>query len=322
MNFIDLESQDARIEAGANERIRSVVAHSQCVMGPEVGELEARPADYVGVEHCMGVSSGTDALLDAMMVLAMRPGDEVITTPCTFVATAKGIARLGAIPHLIDIDRCNCNIDPNLVEAAIGPTTRAIMPVSLYGSCVDMDAVNAIAARHGLSVIEDPAQSSRATDKGRRFRSLSTIGCTSYFPPKPLGCDGDDGALVTNGDSVVTTLRQIMNHGQDRRATAMPGSASTAGRTRFRALRRWRSLRASRVRLSPGGKSAPIAAPQWSGAVLALSEMPRPDDWCLTWRRATRHSSPSKRYRWTRKTCCSASCTRNAFPLQCTTRFR
>jgi UDP-2-acetamido-2-deoxy-ribo-hexuluronate aminotransferase len=217
MQFIDLKAQQARIEADVNARIQAVLAHGRYIMGPEVAELEERLADYVGVRHCIGISSGTDALLVALMALEIGPGDEVITTPFTFVATAEVIALLGAVPKFVDIDPATYNIDPALIEAAIGPKTRAIMPVSLYGQCADMDAINAIAGRHGLPVIEDAAQSFGASYRGRRSGALSTIGCTSFFPSKPLGCYGDGGACFTDDDRLATLMRQVMNHGQDKR---------------------------------------------------------------------------------------------------------
>ncbi len=151
------------------------------------------------------------------MALGIQPGDEVITTPFTFGATAEVIALIGAVPKFVDIDPRTYNIDANLIEAAIGPNTRAIMPVSLYGQCADMDAINAIAERHGLPVIEDAAQSFGATYKGRRSCGLSTIGCTSFFPSKPLGGYGDGGACFTDDDQLALLMRQIMNHGQDKR---------------------------------------------------------------------------------------------------------
>ena len=217
MQFIDLKAQQARIEAEIQARIQAVLAHGRYIMGPEVAELEQRLADYVGVRHCVGVSSGTDALLVALMALDVGPGDEVITTPFTFVATAEVIALLGAVPRFIDIDPVTYNLDPGRIESAIGPKTRAIMPVSLYGQCADMDAINAIAARHGLPVIEDAAQSFGATYKNRRSCGLSTIGCTSFFPSKPLGCYGDGGACFTDDERLATLMRQVMNHGQDKR---------------------------------------------------------------------------------------------------------
>lgn len=217
MDFIDLKTQYARIQDDVNSRMQAVLAHGRYILGPEVAELEARLAEWVGVKHCIGLSSGTDALLVALLALDLAPGDEVITTPFTFVATAEVIALLGAVPVFVDIDPASYNLDPALLEAKITPRTRAIMPVSLYGQCADMDAINAIAGRHGLPVVEDAAQSFGATDKGRRSGGLSTIGATSFFPSKPLGGYGDGGACFTDDDALATAIRQIMNHGQDRR---------------------------------------------------------------------------------------------------------
>ena len=217
IGFIDLAAQQDRIRPRLETNLHRVLHHGSYVMGPEVAELERRLAEYVGVNHCIAVSSGTDALLVALMALGIQPGDEVITTPFTFVATAEVIALLGARPKFVDIDPRTYNIDPNLIEAAIGPKTRAIMPVSLYGQCADMDAINAIAERHRLPVIEDAAQSFGATYKGRRSCGLSSIGCTSFFPSKPLGGYGDGGACFTNDDDLALRMRQIMNHGQDQR---------------------------------------------------------------------------------------------------------
>lgn len=217
MQFIDLNAQQQRIGADVHARMEAVLAHGRYILGPEVAELEARLADYVGVRHCVGVSSGTDALLVALMALDIGPGDEVITTPFTFVATAEVIALLGAVPRFVDIDPVTYNIDPARIEAAVGPKTRAIMPVSLYGQCADMDPINAVADRHGLPVIEDAAQSFGATYKGRRSGGLSTIGCTSFFPSKPLGAYGDGGACFTDDEQLAERMRQAMNHGQDKR---------------------------------------------------------------------------------------------------------
>jgi len=217
LGFIDLATQQDLIRPALELNLHRVLQHGRYVMGPEVGELETRLAEYVGVRHCIGVSSGTDALLVALMALDVGPGAEVITTPFTFVATAEAIALLGAVPVFVDIDPLTYNIDPALIEAAITERTRAIMPVSLYGQCADMDAINAIAARHGLPVIEDAAQSFGATYKGRRSCGLSTIGCTSFFPSKPLGGYGDGGACFTDDADLALRMRQVMNHGQDRR---------------------------------------------------------------------------------------------------------
>lgn len=215
--FIDLKAQQDRIREDLNRRIQKVLEHGQYIMGPEVKELEDKLAAYVGVKHCVGVSNGTEALFIAMMALGIQPGDEVITTPFTFIATAEMIALLHAKPVFVDIDPKTYNMDPNLIEAAITDKTRAIMPVSLYGQCADMDAINAIAAKHGLAVIEDAAQSFGATYKGRKSCGLSTIGCTSFFPSKPLGCYGDGGACFTDDDELATKMKQIRVHGQDKR---------------------------------------------------------------------------------------------------------
>mgnify|MGYP003604319676 CR=1 FL=1 len=215
MEFIDLKAQYERIRPQVDERIRRVLEHGKYIMGPEVAELEERLAAYVGVKHCIGVASGTDALLIAMMALGVGPGDEVITTPFPFIATGEMIALIGAKPVFVDIDPRTYNLDPALIEPAVTPRTRAILPVSLYGQCADLDAINAVAARHGLPVIEDAAQSFGATYKGRRSCALSTIGCTSFFPSKPLGCYGDGGACFTDDDALAKAMRQIRVHGQD-----------------------------------------------------------------------------------------------------------
>jgi UDP-2-acetamido-2-deoxy-ribo-hexuluronate aminotransferase len=217
MQFIDLQSQQARIRASLDRRIAAVLDHGQYILGPEVSEMERVLADYVGVAHCVSAASGTDALLLALMALEIGPGDEVVTTPFSFIATAEVIALLGATPVFVDVDPRTYNLDPALIEAAITDRTRAIMPVSLYGQCADMDAITAVAARQGLPVIEDAAQSFGATYGGRRSCGLSLIGCTSFFPSKPLGCYGDGGACFTDDAALATRLRELRNHGQDRR---------------------------------------------------------------------------------------------------------
>lgn len=217
IQFIDLQAQQARIKDKIDAAIQRVLSHGQYIMGPEVAELEDKLAEYVGVKHCITASSGTDTLLIALMALGIGPGDEVITSPFTFIATGEMIALTGAKPVFVDIDPRTYNIDPSLIEAAITPRTKAIMPVSLYGQCADFDAINAIAEKYNLPVIEDGAQSFGATYKGRRSCGLSTIGSTSFFPSKPLGCYGDGGALFTNDDNLAASMRQIRAHGQDRR---------------------------------------------------------------------------------------------------------
>lgn len=215
--FIDLKSQYKALEENIKSRINTVLEHGQYVMGPEVAELEAKLAEFVGVKHCISASSGTDTLMIAMMALGIGAGDEVITTPFTFIATGEMIALLGAIPVFVDIDPKTYNIDPAKIEAAITSKTKAIMPVSLYGQCADFDAINAIANKHGLPVIEDAAQSFGATYKGRKSCNLSTIGSTSFFPSKPLGAYGDGGALFTNDDALAKAMREIRVHGQEKR---------------------------------------------------------------------------------------------------------
>ncbi|HTE41121.1 MAG TPA: DegT/DnrJ/EryC1/StrS family aminotransferase [Steroidobacteraceae bacterium] len=217
MDFIDLKSQYRRIAPQVQERIQSVLNHGQYVLGAEHAELEKRLATYVGVKHCIAASSGTDTLLIALMALGIGPGDEVITSPFTFIATGEMIALAGARCVFVDIDPVTYNLDPRLLERAITPRTKAIMPVSLYGLCADMEAINTIAVRHKLPVIEDGAQSFGAMYHGKRSCGISLIGSTSFFPSKPLGAYGDGGALFTNDDALAKLMSEIRVHGQDRR---------------------------------------------------------------------------------------------------------
>jgi UDP-2-acetamido-2-deoxy-ribo-hexuluronate aminotransferase len=215
--FSDLKAQYAALRDDIHARIARVLEHGQYIMGPEVQELEARLAEIVGVRHCIGVASGTEALLIAMMALGIGPGDEVITTPFTFAATAETIVLLGATPVFVDVEPDTCNIDARQIEAAITDRTRALLPVSLYGQVADMAEINAIGARHGLAVIEDAAQSFGASYQGRRSGGLSTWGATSFFPSKPLGCYGDGGALFSDDDALAVAAREIRVHGQSAR---------------------------------------------------------------------------------------------------------
>jgi UDP-2-acetamido-2-deoxy-ribo-hexuluronate aminotransferase len=217
MQFIDLKKQYQALRDPINARIQAVLDHGQYIMGPEVKELEAALATHTGARHCITVASGTEALLISLMALGIKPGDEVITTSFTFVATAEVICLLGAVPVFVDVEPDTCNIKVSQVESKITPATRAIIPVSLYGQCGDMDELNAVAARHGLPVIEDAAQSFGATYKGKKSCNLSTLGCTSFFPSKPLGCYGDGGAVFTNDDALAEACRQIRVHGQSGR---------------------------------------------------------------------------------------------------------
>jgi UDP-2-acetamido-2-deoxy-ribo-hexuluronate aminotransferase len=218
IEFIDLKAQYQTLKSSIDARIQKVLDHGQYIMGPEVRELEARLEAYVDAKHCITVSSGTEALLIALMALGIKSGDEVITTSFTFVATAEVIVLLGATPVFVDIESDTCNIDATLIEVAITQKTKAIIPVSLYGQVADMEAINDIAKRHGnIPVIEDAAQSFGASYKIRKSCSLSTIGCTSFFPSKPLGCYGDGGAIFTDDDNLAKAMRELRVHGQERR---------------------------------------------------------------------------------------------------------
>ena len=217
MQFTDLKTQYAALKTEIDAGIHRVLDHGQYIMGPEVAELEAALAAYTGAPHCVAVASGTEALLIALMAIGLKPGDEVITTPFTFAATAEVIVLLGGVPVYVDIEPDTCNIDATLIEARITPRTRAIMPVSLYGQVAEMDAINDIAARHGLVVIEDAAQSFGATYRGRKSCNLSSIAATSFFPSKPLGCYGDGGALFTSDPAIAQAAREIRVHGQSGR---------------------------------------------------------------------------------------------------------
>lgn len=217
IEFIDLKAQQARIKHKIDAAIQRVLAHGQYILGPEIDELEQRLASDTGALHCISCANGTDALQIALMALGIGPGDEVIMPGFTYIATAETVALLGAKPVYADVDPRTCNLDPVALEAAITDCTAAIIPVSLYGQCADLDAINKIAARHGLPVIEDAAQSYGATYKGRNSCNLSTIACTSFFPSKPLGCYGDGGAIFTNDEDLAKAMRQIARHGQERR---------------------------------------------------------------------------------------------------------
>jgi len=217
IEFIDLKTQYARHKAEIDRRIQQVLDHGQYIMGPEVAELETALCAYTGAKYCITVASGTEALLISLMALDIKPGDEVITTPFTFAATAEVIALLGAVPVFVDIEPDTCNLDAGLIEAAISDKTRAIIPVSLYGQVADMDEINAIADRYGIAVIEDAAQSFGAEYQGRKSGHLSTFGCISFFPSKPLGCYGDGGAIFCDDDALAQACREIRVHGQSRR---------------------------------------------------------------------------------------------------------
>lgn len=215
--FIDLAAQQNRLRSQIESGIAGVLAHGKYILGPEVNELEERLAEYSGAKYCITCANGTDALQIALMALDIGPGDEVITPGFSYIATAEAAALLGAKVIYVDIDPTSYNIDPALIEAAITTRTKAIIPVSLYGQCADFDAINAIADRYGIPVIEDGAQSFGASYNDVKSCNLTTIGCTSFFPSKPLGCYGDGGAVFTSDPDLARIIRQIARHGQDRR---------------------------------------------------------------------------------------------------------
>ena len=215
--FIDLKTQYETYKEEINKEVLGVMESTQFILGPQVTKLEDGLANFTGAKHAISCSSGTDALVLALLALDVNPGDEIITTPFTFIATAEVIALLGAVPVFVDICDMNYNIDFTKIEEKITSKTKAIMPVSLYGQTSNMDKINEIANRHNLPVIEDGCQSFGAEFKGKKSCNLSTIGCTSFFPSKPLGCYGDGGALFCNDDALAEKIRSILNHGQGKR---------------------------------------------------------------------------------------------------------
>lgn len=217
IDFANLQKHYLLYKDEIDTAVNAVMNKCNFIMGEEVLQLEKSLATYVDVKHAITCSSGTDALQLALMAINIQPGDEVITTPFTFIATAEMIAHLGAIPVFVDIDESTYNIDPAKIEAVITEKTKAIIPVSLYGQTSDMDAISAIASHHNLIVIEDAAQSFGATYKGKKSCALSDIGCTSFFPAKPLGCFGDGGAIFTNDDFLAEKIRSMRVHGQSKR---------------------------------------------------------------------------------------------------------
>ena len=219
MDFIDLKHQQSLIKARLDKKIQEVLAHGRYIQGPEVTELEEKLQDYTGAKNCIACSSGTDALLLALLALKVQAGDEIITTPFTFFATGEVISLLGAKAVFVDIEPDTYNIDAQKIEEKITSKTKAIIPVSLYGQCADMDTINAIGEKYNIPVIEDGAQSFGAEYKDRKSCNLSTISCTSFFPSKPLGCYGDAGACFTNDESLSKTLRELSVHGQSERYT-------------------------------------------------------------------------------------------------------
>ena len=217
IDFANLNLQYKLYKKEIDTAIHKVLDSSRYILGPQVSELEQKLAGFTGALHCITCSSGTDALQLALMALDIGPGDEVITTPFTFIATAEMIARVGARPVFVDIDEITYNIDPGLIEKAITDKTRAVMPVALFGQPADMDEINALGDKHKIHVIEDAAQSFGASFKKMLSCNLSEMGCTSFFPAKPLGCYGDGGAVFTSSYELAAKINSLRVHGQGKR---------------------------------------------------------------------------------------------------------
>jgi len=217
MQFIDLKQQYLKYQPEIDGRIRKVLDHGNFIMGPEIAELEKNLAAYVGVKHAITCASGTDSLEIALRALGVGPGDEVITVPFTWISSAEAIGLVGARPVFVDIDPLDYNLDATRLAQALSPRTKAIMPISLFGQLPDIEGINRLATKHGIPVLEDAAQSFGATRNGRKSCAASTIGSTSFFPAKPLGCYGDGGALFTDDDSLAGTMKAIRTHGGQQR---------------------------------------------------------------------------------------------------------
>lgn len=216
--LLDLTAQYNSLKAELDQALLNVAASQICVLGPEVNALEAELAEYLGVRHAIGVSSGTDALIMAFMALGIGPSDEVIVPDFSFFATAGCVARMGATPVMVDVESRGFMMDPALLEQAITPRTKAIVPVHLFGQSANLDAIMAIANKHGIPVIEDAAQAiGTQTPSGARVGSVGLMGCFSFYPTKNLGAFGDAGLITTNDDALATTLKQIRNHGMEPR---------------------------------------------------------------------------------------------------------
>lgn len=217
IDFANLQYQYQLYKTEIDNAIHGVLDKSNYIMGEEVTQLESSLEEFTGAKYAITCSSGTDALLLAMMTLDIKPGDEIITTPFTFIATAETIALMGAVPVFVDIDEKTYNMDPSKIEKKITNRTKAIMPVSLYGQPADMDTIQTIATNHNLKVIIDGAQSFGSTYNGKTDSNLGNISTTSFFPAKPLGCFGDGGAVFTNDEELAKKMKQLRVHGQNKR---------------------------------------------------------------------------------------------------------
>ncbi|HEX2868927.1 MAG TPA: DegT/DnrJ/EryC1/StrS family aminotransferase [Ignavibacteriales bacterium] len=257
INMVDLKKQYASIKDEIDAAIKDVVESTQFIMGKNVSDFEAGCSRYLGVKHAIACASGTDALQIAMMALDIKPGDEIITTPFTFVATAETIALLGAVPVYADILNDTYNIDPKKIEALITEKTKAIIPVHLYGQAADLDPILEIAKKHNLYVIEDAAQAFGTEYKGKKAGSLGTIGATSFFPSKNLGAYGDAGMIFTQDDVLAEKIRMIASHGSKERYvheilglnSRMDALQAAILNVKLKYIDKWNSARANNARL-------------------------------------------------------------------------
>ena len=249
--FLDLKGQYAQIKDEVNTGIQKVLDSCAFVLGPSVKEFEENYAQFCGVKHCVAVDTGTSALHLALLAAGVGPGDEVITAANTFIATCEAISYCGATPVLVDADASTYTLDPTLIEAAITPKTKAIIPVHLYGRPADMDAINAIAQAHKLPVIEDACQAHGATYKGRKAGSLGLAGCFSFYPGKNLGAYGEGGAIVTNDQTLADDIRRLRDHGSMQKYHhdvigynyRMEGIQGAVLNVKLRHLPKWNELR-------------------------------------------------------------------------------
>jgi len=250
--FLDLKLHHRAIWAELCEAMENVASQAQFILGPAVDRFEKAFADYVGVQHCVGVNNGTSALHMALRACDVGPGDEVITTPHTWISTTWAISYVGATPVFVDIDPATYNLDPSRVERAITPKTKAILPVHLYGQACDLDALRTIADKHGLVLMEDAAQAHGAVYNGRRIGSIGKVGCFSFYPGKNLGAFGEGGAVVTDDEALAARIRRLRDHAQDGRHhhvelgynTRMEGIQGAVLEVKLRHLDDWNAARA------------------------------------------------------------------------------
>jgi len=249
--FLDLKAQNRTIWPELQEALDGVVSQAQFILGPAVERFEAAFARYIGTRCCVGLNNGTSALHMALRACDIGPGDEVITTPHTWVSTSWAISYVGAKPVYVDIDPQTYNIDPNRIEQAITPRTKAILPVHLYGQACDMDALTGIAEKHGLVLIEDAAQAHGAVYKDRRVGSFGRVACFSFYPGKNLGAFGEGGAIVTDDEPIALRIRQLRDHAQAGRHhhvelgynTRMEGIQGAVLEVKLRHLDTWNAAR-------------------------------------------------------------------------------